>query len=383
MLSVGTQVDGFFTFNIVSDIEGTCRFGVKRLAVDSQGVVPGPNNRVAAVGVDGHRLAVAEDEGHVAVEGEGVVVGEVAVRYIPARIECCFVAREHGKVCANVHLAFPVHIVDEMGPQGLATNGIDLVLVERAADDDILVLFAIEGLPALDGDGPTSTVATSKDIVVGIGPAEGDVVFGVNAGSLHLATVDGQVKGIDATITAVSMDAAAVDGHRSTGIDAIIAAVSIDAAAVDGHSSNDAIPTAADMDAATVHNDVAGLEGISPRIANNNIAAVLGVGSCEEIDGRIFYIITKDIEGAGHDGVEALAIEGQAGLEPINVAAIDRHRLAVAEDEGHVAVEGEGAVVGEVVVHRIPARLERCFIAREDGEVVACVYHAVPVNVID
>ena len=41
------------------------------------------------------------------------------------------------------------------------------------------------------------------------------------------------------------------------------------------------------IDATAVHSDVVGIEGISPRIADNDLAAMLGVGSCEELDGYI------------------------------------------------------------------------------------------------
>ena len=100
---------------------------------------------VFIVGSHGHRFAVAEDEGHVTVEGEDAVVSDVIVHHIPALRERCFFTREYGIVTAIVHLAVPVHIIDEMGSQGLAPNGIDLVLVEYAADDDIFtpVIFVI------------------------------------------------------------------------------------------------------------------------------------------------------------------------------------------------------------------------------------------------
>ena len=116
------------------------------------------------------------------------------------------------------------------------------------------------------------------------------------------------------------------------------------------------------------------------RIAGNDIAAVVDI--VRQADGKSL-IIVSDIESAGN-GIESLAINSQ-GI-PHNAATAlgsDRHRYGVAEDEVHVAVEGEGVVVGDVGVRHIPACIERCFAAREQGEAVARVHQAVSVNVID
>ena len=57
----------------------------------------------------------------------------------------------------------------------------DLAIVERAADDNIIVV--IEGLAALDGY--AFDIVISMDVVVGVGPAEGKVPpCGPNFGGL-------------------------------------------------------------------------------------------------------------------------------------------------------------------------------------------------------
>ncbi len=66
------------------------------------------------IGSNRHRLAVAEDEVHIAVvEFDSVIVSDVAVHHIPTRSECCGAAAcEHGIVGASVHFAVSIDVVD-------------------------------------------------------------------------------------------------------------------------------------------------------------------------------------------------------------------------------------------------------------------------------
>ena len=256
----------------LNNIDGAGPNGVEALAVNGQFfviIVPCHINASTAFGGDCHRFAVAEDKCHIVGENEGVVVCDVVVHYIPARIERCFVTREHGVVAASVLHIVPVDIVDgkDVWMQGLVPDGIDLDLVERVTEDDLfaLVVFVIESLAALDGDGTVSIigyVTTSAYIVVGVGPAEGDVTASLDAGCLHLAAVDSQSFSFDALVAGTGLNAAAVDGHSSCA-DAIRLSVRINAAAV---------------------------LGIVPKVDS------------------VMPPIGSDIEGASHVGVETLAV---------------------------------------------------------------------------
>ncbi len=183
----------------------------------------------------------------------------------------------------------------DIGSQYFASDGIDLVGVERAADDDLSasVVFVIEELAAFDRDGAcVGLVATSVDVVVCIGPAEGDVALGVYFIGLHLAAVDDNVAiareagkprivlGIDTS------NGAAVDGQVVVDRDAKYSGAGIEATAVEGE--------AAGLDACLII-----------WAANGDITAVLDVGHlCNAIISSAI-----EVEGASLDRVETLAID--------------------------------------------------------------------------
>ncbi len=174
----------------------------------------------------------------------------------------------------------------------------------------------------LHGAALVDFIAADVDVVVGVGPAEGDVTVG----------------GVDAD--GISAGGGGVE--LSTG---------------DGHAGIDGSGVSAvggDGEFAAVEGDGVGLEGNTIIVAadQGDVATVLGVVA--HIDASTRRAVVA--ESAGCSGVEALAVDSEVSnsLNACNVAC-KGHGLTVAKDEGDVAIGYNFVVVADVVAHVVGA----------------------------
>ena len=232
----------------------------------------------------------------------------------------------------------------EAGLQGLFLNGFLLVVRQRSAVGVGAVGQRL-AVSYLDG----TVVALSGDVVGGVAQTEDDgAVVGTDArvaggGSGNLATIDGDVA---VGVNALGVDCAAIDGDAVNTIDANIAGTGgVDCAAVDGDVVID-------------------LDGNA------------GVGGSRQCARALALAVDVQRPRIAVDGIVTI----------IRPRVRHGHRLTVAEDEVHVAVDGDGVVEGDVATYEVPrilSILAEAVLSAVEGDGAGNLLRAVGVDVSD